>query len=121
MTQQLVELPRLRNVLFEEAGVIFLAYFRQHVRDRRLHVSDKTEMQRCPAAKVLRIRVNLDFFHVAVRQKLGKRKICPEKKIGAVYRVVRSAVAEETGHARGIGVVMLEPLLAAEGVSDRRF
>src|SRR5580658_6680197 len=109
MIQQLVELSRLRKVLFEEAGVIFLAYFRQYGRDRCLHVSDKTEIQRRPAAEVLRIRVNLDLFHVAVRQKLGKREICPEekKKIGAVNRVVRSAVAEKTGHTRGVGVVML--------------
>src|SRR6202008_237543 len=96
MAQQLLELSRLRKVLFEEAGVIFRMYFRQYGRERRLHVSDKTEIQRRPAAEVLRIRVDLDFFHVAVRQKLGKRKICPEqqKKIGAVNRVVRSAVAQ---------------------------
>src|SRR5208282_6325916 len=62
-------------------------------------------------------------FHVAVRQKLGKWKICPEqqKKIGALNRVVRSAVAEETGHARGVSIIVLEPLLAAKGVADGSF
>ena len=84
MVQQLLELARLSKVLFEEARVLFLAHLWQHGRERRLHVSDETEIQRRPAAEMLRIHVNLDLFHVAVRQKLGKRKICPEqqKKIG---------------------------------------
>ena len=60
------------------------------------------------------------FFTLMVRQKLRERKIRAEheKKVGAVIRFVRSAVADETGHAGGVGIVMLEPLLAAEGISD---
>src|ERR1700733_2384205 len=123
MAQQLLELARLSKVLFKEPRVLFLTHLGQHGRERRLHVSDESQIQRCPAAEVLRVYVNLDLFHVAVRQKLGKRKIRPEqqKKIGAVNRVVRSAVAEQTGHARGVWVVVLEPLLGAKGVAHGSF
>src|SRR5882757_1352840 len=123
MIQQLVEPARLGKVLFEEARVLFLAHLWEQGRECRLHVSDETQIKRRPAAEMLWIRVNLNFFDVAVGQKFGKRKISPEQKqqIGAANRVVRSAVADETGHARGAGVVMLEPLLATEGVADGGF
>jgi hypothetical protein len=110
-------------MLFEKGGVIFLENLGQEGREGGLHISDKTEIQRRPAAEVFRIAVNLHFFHLVVRQELGGRKIRAEheKTVRAVNGFVCSAVADETGHARSMRVVMFEPLLAAEGVSDGGF
>src|SRR5580698_933340 len=34
-------------------------------------------------------------------------------------RVVRSPITQQPGHADGVGIVMLKPLLPSEGIADR--
>src|ERR1700733_1587814 len=123
MAQQLVEVACFYKVLVEETRIIFFLHLGQQGRDRRLHVSDETPIERRSASQVLRININLDLFHVAVWQKLGKRKICPQQQqnIGTVNRIVRSAVSEQSGHTGGVRIIVLEPLLAAKGVADGSF
>ena len=62
------------------------------------------------------------FFTLSPGRNSENGKSVPEqqKQIGVVNRAVGSAVTEQAGHADGIGIVMFQPLLAAEGIADRR-
>ena len=44
-----------------------------------------------------------------------------QEKVRTMDRAVRSAVAEQAGHARGVRIVVLQPLLAPKGVADGGF
>src|SRR5579862_8514003 len=55
-------------------------------------------------------------------KEFGKWKIGPEhqKKIGMVDRSISAAISQQTRQPYGIGVVVLQPLLTAQRVADRR-
>ena len=105
---------------FEKGAVSLFSDFRQQRGDGALDVADQRQINRGAAADVLRILVDLDLLNLVAGKKFRKRKVGAEhqQQIGVVNRLVCSAVAEQPGHPDGIGIVMLEPLLAAKRKSN---
>ena len=68
---------------------------------------------------MLRVLVDLDLDDVLLGEKLLERKVGAEEEqqIGTVNGIVSAAVSEKSCHSDGVGVVVLEPLLAAKGVA----
>ena len=68
------------------------------------------------------IFVDLDFLHAIAGEELGEGEVRAEQqqKVGLMNGVIGSAVTEQAGHADGVGIVMFQPLLAAERIADRR-
>ena len=120
--QKLVERFRFRDVFLEKAAVrLVIHQLAASAADGGLDVSDEPEVKGRPAADVLGIFVDLDFLHAVAGQELGEREVGAQEQqeVGPVNGVISSAVAEQAGHADGMGIVMFQPLLAAEGISDR--
>src|SRR5882762_8178288 len=115
-----VEGFRARNLPRQKLSICLFTHGWKQCTDRRLDIADKTEIQRGTAADVLRVLVNLNLFHAGARKEFGKRKICAqhEQEVGLMECVVCTPIADQSGHANGIRVVMLQPLLPAEGISD---
>src|SRR5580704_3046423 len=119
--QQFVEGVGVRNLLRQKLSICLFLHGWNQCTDRRLDIADKAEIQRCTAADVLRVLVNLNLFHLGAGKKFGERKISAqqEQKVGFINCVVRSPVTDQPGHANGVRIIMLQPLLPAEGIADR--
>ena len=113
---------RLLHVLAQEVIVVFVLDHRSEIPERCRHVADHRQFQRRPATDVAGVPVDLNDFHLLVRQEVGEREVRPEhqENVGLIDGAVAAAVTEQSGHADGVGVVMLEPRLALEAVADRR-
>ena len=68
-----------------------------------------------------RVAVDLNDLDVLVRKELREGEVRTQhaQDVGVVDGLQAAAVAEEPGHADRVGVVVLQPLLALEGVADR--
>src|SRR5580704_7046775 len=110
-------------MLFQKPRIVLRSDTLEQCTHGGANIADKPKIHGGAAANVFRILIYLDFLHALARQKFGERKVGAEqqKKISVVDRAVCSAVSEQAGHANGIGIVVSQPLLAAERVSDRRF
>ena len=62
------------------------------------------------------------FFTLIAGKELREGKVRAEQQqeFGVMNGAVGSAVTEQAGHANGIGIVVFQPLLAAERIADRR-
>jgi hypothetical protein len=91
-------------------------------RDGRFDVADEPKIHGGPAADVFGIFVDLDFLHATAGEELreGEVRAEQEQEFGVMNGAIGSAVTEQAGQANGIGIVMFEPLLAAERIADRR-
>ncbi len=71
---------------------------------------------------MFRVLIDLDFRHTVAREEFREGKIRTEQqqKFGLIYSAVSAAVTDQAGHAHCIGIVVFQPLLAAERVPNRR-
>ena len=71
---------------------------------------------------MFRVFVDLDFLHALAGEELGKRKVSAEQqqKVRVMNRAIGSAIPEQAGHANRIGIVVFQPLLAAERIANGR-
>src|ERR1700693_5720561 len=67
--QLFVEGFRVRNLPREKLSIRLLIHGWKQCTDRRLDIADKTEIQRCTAADVLWVLVNLNLFHTGAGKK----------------------------------------------------
>src|SRR5713226_2384028 len=120
--QKFVERFRLREMLVEKVAVSLVTDARKQGGGGRLDVADKAKVNGRPAADVFGVLVDLDFLYTVAGKEFGERKVSAQQqhKIGFVNGAIRSAIAEKAGHPNRIGIVILQPLLAAERIADRR-
>src|ERR1035438_425898 len=107
-------------MLLQETAVGLVAELGQQRCDGRLYVARQPQINGRAPSDVLGIPVDLDLLNVAVRKKFRKWKISAEQQqqIRVVNGLIGSAVAKQPGHPDGMGIVMLQPLLPPEGISD---
>ena len=119
--QEFMERGGFRDVPFEKGAISLLPDFRQQRGNGAFDIADQRQINCGAAPDVLRVLIDLDLLNFVAGKKFRKRKVGAEhqQQIGFVNRLVCSAVAEQPGHPDGIGIVMLEPLLAAKRKSDR--
>ena len=72
------------------------------------------------AAQVAWVPVDLNDLDVFVREEVGEGKVRAEhdQDVSVVDGIPAAAVAEKSGHADGVGVVVFEPLFAFEREPD---
>src|SRR5580704_14821976 len=118
--QEFMERGGFRDMPFEKGAISLLPAYRQKRGNGAFDIADQRQINRCAAPDVLRVLVDLDLLNFVSGKKFRKRKVCPEhqQQIGFVNRLECPAVAEQPGHPDGIGIVMLEPLLAAKRKSN---
>ena len=76
--QQVVERFRVRNLPRQKISIRLLTHGWKQCADRRLDIADKTEIQRCTAADMLRVLVNLNLFHTEPREEIRRTENpCP--------------------------------------------
>src|SRR5260370_11597045 len=121
--QKTVEGIRFRDVLFEEAPIDFFLHALEERNHSGLDIANKAKINGRGAPNMLRVLVNLDFFHLVAGEELREWKICAEhqQEFGLVDCAIGSAVTDQACHANRVGIVVLQPLLAAEGIPDSRF
>src|SRR5580704_10890490 len=119
--QEFMERGGFRDMPFEKGAISLLPDFRQQRGNGAFDIADQRQIYCGAAPDVLWVLVDLDLLNLVAGKKFRKRKVCPQQQqqIGVVKRLVCPAVAEQPGHPDGIGIVMLEPLLAAKRKSDR--
>jgi hypothetical protein len=76
------------------------------------------EVERAPASEVGRVGVDLDRSGLGQEPVVGEVGTEEHHDVGLPHRVVAGPVTEETAHADVVGIVVLDPLLATEGVAD---
>ena len=106
--------------LVEELGVLLLLDERQHGRERRLDVTVDRQVDGGAAPEVFGARV--DLHGAGVGQELVVREVGAEHdhEVGVFDALSSRAVAEQAGHADVERVVVLDEVLAAQRVPDRR-
>src|SRR5712692_3806938 len=121
--QKNVEGVRFRDVLFEEAPIDFFMHPLEQRLQSGLDVANKTKINSRAAPNMLRVLVNLDFFHFVAGEELREWKVCAEEQqeFGLINRAVGSAVTDQACHTDSVRIGVLQPLLAAERISDWRF
>ena len=122
MLEKLVERFRVRDVFIEQAGVRLDVDIFEQGADGRFDIAHEAKINGGAAADVFGILIDLDFLHLIAREEFGEGEVSTEhqQKVGVMNGAVGSAITEETRHADGVGIVMFEPLLAAEGIADGR-
>jgi hypothetical protein len=119
------QLPPRGDVLFEhgvqERPIDPLLHQRQQGLERGFDVPAKPQVELRPPAQPLGPDVDLGDLGGRRHEALvGEVRAEQEQHVALVHRLVSSAPAEQPGHPHAVGVVMLDPLLAAEAVADGR-
>ena len=94
---------------------------RQQRLDGVLDGADQADVDGDTAADVLAADVDLDHLRV-VRIERPVGEVGPEhqQRVAMLHRAVARGEPEQSGHADVVGVVVLDELLAAQRVHDRR-
>ena len=105
--------------IVEERAVALLLHQRQHGAERGGDVAVHGEVQRRAPAQAAEIVIDLDG--VTLREKRIVGEVGPEQQqqVGLMGRVIAGAVAQQPAHPDVVGVVVLDPFLAAQRVPDR--
>src|SRR5580693_1322038 len=90
--------------------------------DGRFDVADEPKIERGSTAYVFRIRIDLHLPDFRSWQEFRKRKISPEhqKEIRMIDRSISAAISEQARQSYSVGIVVLQPLLTSQRVSDGR-
>jgi len=114
--QEFVERSGFSDMPFEKSAVRFFADSREQRGDRRLDITDQRQIDGRAPPDMLRVLVDLNFLDVVAGQKFRERKVGAEhqQQVRLVDGPVCAAIAEQPGHPDRIGIVVLEPLLAAK-------
>src|SRR5215469_18592100 len=86
-----------------------------------LDVAEQAQAQWASVAQCLRTHVNLRDAG-ALREELAIGKVCSkhQERVAALHGLVAGSETDQPGHPDVTGVVILEMLLAAQSVYDRR-
>src|SRR5258708_17280404 len=92
--QKTVEGVRFRDVLFEEAPIDFFLHPLEQRLQSGLDVANKTEINSRASPNMLRVLVNLDFFHFVAGGELWEWKVFAQYQhdFGLLHPPVASAV-----------------------------
>src|SRR5271156_6922388 len=106
----------------EKSAVSLCVDFGEQRGDGRLDIAAQRQIDGSSPSDVLRVLVDLDLLDLVAGKKFRERKVGAEQQqqIGIVNGLVCSAVTEQPGHPDRVGIIMLEPLLAAKRVANRR-
>jgi hypothetical protein len=89
--------------------------------DRVPHRADERNLDRNPPADVLAAHVDLDHRDALREERpVGKVGAEHDQRVAVLHGPVTRAEPDQPGHAHVVGVVVLDELLAPEGVHDRR-
>ena len=78
------------------------------------------QFQWCAAAQPGGVVVDLDGIGAGQEFAVGKVGAEHQDQFGLVHRLIAGAVAEQSAHAHVVGIVELNPFLAAQAVPDGR-
>ena len=104
----------------EEGAIRLLLHKGEQRADRLAHVAGHADLDRHAPPELGRIVIHLRYRAVGQEVVIGKVGAEQDQQVGLVDGLVAGAVAEQPAHADVVGVVVLDPLLAAERVADGR-
>lgn len=110
-------------MVVKKAGVALGTHFWQQGGKRSLHIANQRQIDGSVPADMIGPAIDLHLLYAVGRQKLRKRKIRPQQQqeLGFVNGAVGAAVSEKARHSHRVGILTLQPLLAAKRIADGCF
>ena len=100
---------------------VFGFSLRQQGRDRGADVADHAQIERAAVAEALRPDVDLrDPAPLGIELPVGEVGAEQQQRVALLHRGVAGGEADQAGHADIEGIVVLDMLLAAQRMHDRR-